>query len=390
MYSLSLFISAYVIVWTVVSAAWFVLKGKQFGLEGPPLYLVWRTTRFNRAIARIAGAWRSGWRVTWNVGVVVGVGSMAYVLYTLVKNLFSLLVQPSQAIAVQPIVPVPGVFIRFETFPYLALALSVVLISHELSHGIASLADHVPLKSSGMFFAHVLFGGFVEPDDEKLSKAPSTTKLRVFAAGSFTNLVLGVLFVILLTNFLATMAPFYTVVPEGVSVGGVVAGLPASGAGVLGGDVVNGINSTRVLSLTDMQSFMNHVRPGSLVVISTGRGVFTIRTTSDPNNSTHAIIGISGLTNRIGYSPKLAILPSTLPPIILNTEYWLSIVLVSVALFNMLPVYPFDGGRFVETLVKALKIRHAREVQWTISGLSAAVLLLNIGLSLLRFGFVRY
>ena len=73
------------------------------------------------------------------------------------------------------------------------------------------------MKTTGAFFAHLLMGGFVEPDEEKLAKAKNVAKLRVFAAGSYTNAVLGVLFVFLLFSFPATISPFYNVVQTGVT-----------------------------------------------------------------------------------------------------------------------------------------------------------------------------
>ena len=134
--------------------------------------------------------------------MATGFGLMSYITYQLAKNLVNLFVKSPQAASIQPIIPVPGIGVSFETFPYLVLALSVVVITHELSHGIASLVDQVPLKSTGAFFAHVLMGGFVEPNEEELSKSKNITKLRVFAAGSYTNVVLGVIFTLLLVNFL--------------------------------------------------------------------------------------------------------------------------------------------------------------------------------------------
>ncbi len=82
-------------------------------------------------------------------------------------------------------------------------------------------------SSPQALFSHILMGGFVEPDEEKLNQAKNVTKLRVFAAGSYTNAVLGVLCIFLLFNFSATIAPFYTVVSSGVAIGSVPANLPA-------------------------------------------------------------------------------------------------------------------------------------------------------------------
>ena len=390
MASPSSFLAVYLAIWVIVSVAWWGFKAERFGISGLPLYLVYRTTRFNRWIEKISNSSRSVWRTVWNLGIVTGIGSMTYIFYQLTKNLINLFHRSEQAVSVQPIVPLPGLFVTFETFPYLVLALSVVVVSHELSHGIASLVDQVPLKSTGAFFAHVLMGGFVEPDEEKLNQAKSVTKLRVFAAGSFTNAVLGILCIFLLFNFTATIGPFYDVVPSGVAIGSVPDNLPAQWSGLQAGDIITSINQTGISAIADLRQYMSRVTPGQEIVIGTQRGDFLVRTAVDQNNSSHAIIGISGLTDHIVYKPKLPFLSSDFPPMLLRAEFWLSIVLISVALINMLPMYPFDGDKFLETALNVLKIRNTKGIRTAANATAYAILLLNIGLSLVRFGFLRY
>lgn len=315
---------------------------------------------------------------------------MVFVFYQLTKNLVNLFIKSEQAVSVQPIVPLPGIFVSFETFPYLVFALSVVVASHELSHGIASLAEHVPLKSTGAFFAHILMGGFVEPDEEKLSQAQNVTKLRVFAAGSFTNAVLGILCIFLLFNFPATIAPFYDVASLGVQIGLVPENMPAYSSGIQAGDIVLSISGTRITNIADLRNYMSAVRPGQEIALGTQRGTFLVRTGVDQTNSSRALIGISQLTDHIVYSPKLPLLPSDFPPVLLLAEFWLSIVLVSVALINMLPMYPFDGDKFLETALNLFGIKRTKGIRTVANAAAYSILILNIGLSLLRFGFMRF
>ena len=254
----------------------------------------------------------------------------------------------------------------------------------------ASLAERVPLKSVGAVFVHVLMGGFVEPDEEKLSQARSATKLRVFAAGSFTNVVLGILCILLLANFSATIAPFYNVLGSGVTIGSVPANLPAHASGLQAGEVVTGINGTRVSGITDIQHFMAPVTPGEVIVLQTNNGTFVVRTTADPSNSSHALIGIGGLTDLIIYQPKVSLLSSNLPLTLWHAEYWLSGLLVSVGVINMLPIPVLDGDKFLETALNHLGVKRTKELRMGVGGAALAILALNIGLSLLRFGFLRY
>ena len=135
---------------------------------------------------------------------------------------------------------------------------------------------------------------------------------------------------------------------------------------------------------------MNNVTPGQVVVIGTQRGNFPVKTIADPNNATHAVIGISGLTDNIVYGPKFPFLSSDLPNILLHSEFWLSVVLTSVAMINMLPMYPFDGDKFLDTALNVLGIKQTKGIRSTANAAGYLLLLLNIGLSLIRFGFMRY
>jgi membrane-associated protease RseP (regulator of RpoE activity) len=384
------FFTVYLAIWVIITIAWWAFSAERFGVSGLPFYIIYRTTRLNNIIERISNSMPRFWRTFWNVGIVTMVGAMIFIFYQLITNLLNLFYRSEQAVSIQPIVPLPGVFVSFETFPYLVLALSVVVVTHELSHGIASLTDHVPLKSTGAFFAHVLMGGFVEPDEEKLNQAKNTTKLRVFAAGSFTNAVLGVICILLLANFSATIAPFYTVTSTGVAIGSVPANLPAHSSGLQTADIVSSINGTRITSINDLRQYMSSVIPGEEIVVGTQRGSFPVKTGVDPTNSSHALIGISGLTDNIVYNPKIPGFSSDFPPILLHAEFWLSIVLVSVALINMLPMYPFDGDKFLDTALNLFGIRKTKEIRTASNFAAYSVLILNIAFSFLRFGFLRF
>jgi len=384
------FLAVYLAVWITITLAWWAFKGERFGISGLPYYLIYRTTRLNNLIDRISRSTPAAWRTIWNLGIVTGIGSMTYIFYQLTKNLLNLFAKPEAAVSVQPIVPLPGVFVTFETFPYLVLALSITVASHELSHGIASLVDRIPLKSTGAFFGHILMGGFVEPDEEKLNAAKNASKLHVFAAGSFTNAILGILCVFLLFNFAGTIAPFYNVVASGVTIGSVPSNLPAYSSGLQAGDIVTSINGTRISSINDLRHYMVDVVAGQGIAVGTSRGNFPVKTVADPNNASHAVIGISGLVDNIVYQPKVPFASSDFPNILLHAEYWSSIVLVSVALINMLPMYPFDGDKFLETALNMLGIKEIKGLRMVANGAAYGVLILNVGLSLLRFGFLKY
>jgi membrane-associated protease RseP (regulator of RpoE activity) len=374
----------YAVVWAIICIVWRAFKGERFGVTGLPYYIIYRTARLNKWIQKIADFKPNAWRTIWDIGVVTGLGLMIFAFDFLGKNLALLLVKPQQAGPIQPIIPIPGVGISFQTFPYVAFALSILLISHELSHGIACLADHIPLKSTGLFYLHVIVGGFVEPVEEKLNEAPPASRLRVFAAGSYTNIVLGILFLFLLANFSATTALFYT--PGGVSITALSPGLPAASSGLRVGDTVTSINGTKIANVTDLQSYMRGVVPGQRISVGTERGSFLIKTAVDPTNSSHALIGVE---INAAYKPKFPFLSPSYPQETFETLFWSANIFVSVAFINMLPLPPFDGAHYLDVVLSLLRLKRVKEVRLAFYGLSLALLLLNLMLSWFRFGFVR-
>jgi membrane-associated protease RseP (regulator of RpoE activity) len=379
----------YAVIWIGAYLVGKVVKAERFGFVLSPAYFMYKTTALNEWIGSLAEKRRGLWRTLGNAGIATGVGLMAFAIYQLGLNLFNLFYHVEAATSIQPVIPLPGLTISWESFPYLVLAISLVLATHELAHGIATRVDNVPLKSAGVFVAVVLFGGFVEPDEEQLEKASNQTKLRVYAAGSFTNAAIGLVVLLLFANFAATIAPFYTTNYAGVQVSGLIPGYPAEAAGMRSDDVIVGVNGVSVHTIADLQSAMSNISPGTQATVSTLRGDFQIVTKADPKNSSRGIMGVSPIRDLITYSGRYSFLPDNLPYHILRIEFWTSIVFVSVAIINMMPLYIFDGDRFLETVLRALGIARTKEIRMFASSASLAILGLNFALSILRFGFVK-
>jgi len=158
-------------------------------LEVHPLYALYRSTRFNSLIERLAEAAPGLWRVVGNMGVATSPGMTLYISYLLLMNLQRFFYAPERASPVVPIIP--GVTVRFASLPWFFLSAGLIILIHELSHGVQCVVEGIPLKSSALVFAVLTFGGAVEPDEEALESADSLSQMRVYAAGSFSNLVVG-------------------------------------------------------------------------------------------------------------------------------------------------------------------------------------------------------
>jgi Zn-dependent protease len=132
---------------------------------------------------------------------------------------------------------------------------------------------------------------------------------------------------------------------------------------------------------------MASVSPGNVILLGTQRGTFQVKTTADPSNSTHALIGI-GLGD--AYNAKIPSLSFIQPQTVGEAEFWLANVLISVAFINMLPMPPFDGSKFLDVILDVFRVKRAKEVRITMYAASIALLALNLIISFLRFGFLRY
>lgn len=379
------FVTLYLAAWAVLYVLARFLKAEKRGLTVRPLYFIYKTTSLNKSLEWISNLSPMGWRALWNIGAAMGLGQMILAVYFLGRNAVFLAEKNVQAGPVQPIVPIPGLGISWENFPHIMIALVILLVTHEFGHGIASLIDRVPLKSTGVFFAAVIPGGFVEPDEEKLQKAKTVTKLRVYAAGSSSNVFVALIFILLLFNFTATISPFYQ--RDGVSISSIRPNFPADMAGLMGGDVIYSINGTKVAGVDDLRNYMVSVHPGSHLALSTSRGDRSLVVVPESDNSTRALIGISPADH---FQGKLSLLPSDLPNQILRFEMWGQLIVLSVALLNMLPLYPLDGDKFLDTLLRAAGVKWSKELRSIASSACLIILALNFGLSYYRFGYVRF
>ena len=370
---------AYLAVWVIIYVLGVLLRADKHGIIAKPYYLMLKTVVFNSWLEKIGSKFRRGWLAYFDIGAAMGVGLLGFVIYSFVNNAIGLFQHASTAGPTYLIIPLPGLTVSWEIFPYILLAIAVLLIPHEVAHGIASVLDKVPLKSSGVFMAVFLPGGFVEIDEENLAKRKARTKLRVFAAGSFTNVATWGLVLILVTAFFVPS-------PSGVLVTGFTNGSPAQAKGVPQWSVITSVNTTHtpVSQVQDLGSYLVRLHPGDHAIIGLNNGQsYDIVTGTSSTNSSRAIIGVM---NQNYFALRYQFL-STYGAYQLFTAFgWLQLILLGVALVNMLPLFPFDGDRYLDTLLNVLGLKNTKNVRVVASVISLGLLGSNIILSYILFG----
>jgi membrane-associated protease RseP (regulator of RpoE activity) len=273
------------------------------------------------------------------------------------------------------------------------IAIVVAVVIHEASHGIVARSLGLPVKSAGLIFFFIIpLGAFVEVDEMQLRETKARNSLRVLAAGSGINFIVGLICLALLILSVAALVP----AANGSAIAGVEAdapGLPSPAlhAGIMPGDfivAINGIPNNDLGSLTLQPSQVVNItiwRNGQTMVLPNVKLGETIQeNTQTHQNITHAYLGVSYIAyqsltsttatyaNAYSKSPLLYFLlpafPSvggvipfsaqlsmyytsplgSLTPIVENLLFWLFFVNFNLAIFNNLPIYPMDGGQALE------------------------------------------
>lgn len=145
--------------------------------------------------------------------IFLGYLSMIAMFYLLIKSVQIFFQFPEfvRAVKIPPLAPLipylPEIFkVDFLPpfyFTYWIITIGIVAVVHEFSHGIFARLSNVKIKSTGFYFLGPFFGAFVEPDEKKMKKIKKKDQIAVLSAGSFSNWVMVVLFLLILWIFFA-------------------------------------------------------------------------------------------------------------------------------------------------------------------------------------------
>ena len=353
--------------WLVLYALFGRREEREEGLNVDLFVAMWRTKRLLGFIDGVAQRARRFWKVYGDVGIVIGFAGMAYVFYALLRTAIRTVETGGEHAGVQLVIP--GVTIPLW---YGLIALAVVMIVHELSHGIVARAEGLPLKSVGLVLLAVIPGAFVEPDEEELERAPLRSRLRVYGAGSMANVTTALL-ALLIINFAITPV----LQPAGILVSGVLEDGPAFGV-LHEGDVIVAMDGERITDMEEFVNFMNKTRPGQLVRLTVLRNgeelTLQVKLGAHPDNPEKGYIGIypaQHVVSKVGH--ENIILP------LFFAFYWIYVLNLGIGLMNLFPLIPLDGGRMLDDVVKAyLPENIAKPVRYFTIGVGLFLLALNL------------
>jgi membrane-associated protease RseP (regulator of RpoE activity) len=366
-----------------------------------------RTKRFRDLLDKIARISPSFWKIIGTIAIIICFIAMVFGTYNIIYNAYLIYTGvkvPAPALAIpipaQQTIIAPG-FIGIP-FWFWIIVVATILIPHETFHGIIGRAEKIKLKNVGLvlvllqfisipvaiiyfiytqtfdlvlFLTAVLFslvGAFVEPDEKQLNKSKLMTKLRIFSAGSFINIIMGLAIIFLVQSLI--WAPNVS----GILITGVNETSPAYEVGLRPGMILERINNIETNMRFDEYSllilfipgsntenitnFMSHLilynslkeyEPGDVVELRVSGAIYQLELGEHPEEEGHPYIGIYAKLNTKDNSLFSVLFPLLGMIALLN---------IFVGLFNILPIYPFDGGQIIKALAEKFVKKYSNQI----------------------------
>ncbi len=81
------------------------------------------------------------------------------------------------------------------------IVIAIIAIVHEFGHGVYASRYNIPIKATGFGFLGPFLAAFVEPDEKIMSKKSKKKQMTIISAGSFSNFLFAIFFLLLLQLF---------------------------------------------------------------------------------------------------------------------------------------------------------------------------------------------
>lgn len=397
-----------------------ILKKYNISPYGPALLL--RTTKGRNFLKKIASKKRF-WKAYGSFAVVFCFIVMIFMVTIFIWQAIMLLelnLSPAEKAFLpgpEIALALPGInpILPIEYIGYIILALAIAIIVHEFSHGILTFAGKLKVKSLGILYLIVPIGAFCEPDEKQLKKTTTAKRMRVFAAGPMSNFVVTFIVILIFSFiFMSALQPL-----DGAEVLSTLDDTPGEEINIPAGARIINFNDSKVDNINDFEKVIDDTQPNQRVNISyiiDGSKVSTqvrlmdvysyfINQTDEKINESYkndSFLGIrftprEGFINSLknpftydfpngfitlyalplfgyiqGYNPiaspfkenyeiigPLSVLPDAVFWGIVIALYWIFWLNLAVAVFNVFPIVPLDGGFLfsdaVSSFIKRIK-----------------------------------
>ena len=309
-----------------------------------------RTKKGRKKIKEIAKKHKKFFKIFGIVSVVIAFAVSIGGMVLLLKLTQTMIEKPETGATtklVLPSVPIKGLCTHAFCVPFWfwIISIFVIITPHELSHGFLMAAEKIKIKSLGFIWFLIFPGAFVEPDENQFKKSKPIKRMKIASVGSIANIILFFILSGLLLSYNYIGSKIYK--PEGVQFEGLIDNTPAKEVG-LSGTIIQ-VNGNKIKNYYDFKNVLLSLNPGDKINIVTTNGEYEFNTIANPQNESIAFIGIENVSTKFGYTDKLSFLGQ--PSISLDIFSWTNRLLswiifldINVAIINLLPFLPFDGG----------------------------------------------
>lgn len=345
----------FIIIFYGLLIFFFYKHRKKVQIQGKIIAL-YRTKLGLKLMDKISRIFPRALKIIGYIGIVVGFGGMFFIFYWLIKGTINLFLYPQAAPALAPVLPgikIPGLPVL--SFWHWIIAIFIVAVIHEFSHGLYARLHDIKLKSSGFALFGPILAAFVEPDEEKMKRKKKRAQLSVLAAGPFSNIILGIIAFLIIT-FLMTPIHGTLYEEDGIIVNQIIEGTPASVLNLKAPFIIMKINDKEVKTINDFLMATSGIKVNEKVKLETDKGKFDLITIENPDNKTKGYIGVSNfkINFKLRENFKLKTFLVGAFEWFNMLFFWLFLINIGVGLFNLLPLGPVDGGRMFYLLALAI------------------------------------
>jgi membrane-associated protease RseP (regulator of RpoE activity) len=385
-----------IVAWLVILASAKALRLEKRGFEIKPFMLVYKNHNVAVTLDKML-ANKNAVRIFSDAGIIGGALMMAFALWFLINNLVNFFMGSGFS---EVTLLIPGVTVRsIPNLTYFLLAAPIVLVIHEVAHGIVARLEKIKVKSGGFAIIIAIIAGFVEPDEEEFSKAKKLSKVRVIAAGSMSNVLFSFIIAGLLMfnpafgTILESVSPVVRSVfyndPVGVSVVQISEGSGAEAAGMQVNDIITRVDGTTIKTPTDFEQVK--LTPGERVSVTVLRGGeqvnLSVLVGPDKEDPEKGRLGI--VRSPFPELPPKSSYWIPWPQPVFTFLLWLWMLSFFIGIFNMLPMFPLDGEKYVSSsLEEKISKRSLFVTRIGINVLAFGLLGGNIAATAIKSGFI--
>lgn len=197
---------AFLVLFTIVVALFLYKNRKKVKVESK-VFLLYRTKIGIKFIDWFSKKFSKPLSVLAYFSITFGFLAMMASFYLLYKSveIIATMISVPKVPPLLPLVPyVPQIFnlpLPPFYFTYWLIIILIVAVTHEFAHGIFAHLYKLKIKATGFGFLGPFLAAFVEPDEKALQKSKPKKQLAILSAGTFSNFIFAIIFLLVLQLF---------------------------------------------------------------------------------------------------------------------------------------------------------------------------------------------